>query len=213
MAAAKPFLSYFSFIHIQVLCHSKSQETQVPLTHITTCMCAITYIAVQNAHKYQTTALQLVLAQCGPSGATKSSFSDVKQALYEGRSCSPSCLLSDANHMSMLLNGKRSLPPRPSGSLSINNKRRQTLSAGRRRYTQPDEWPPESHFTNKKGALLCWFSSLDGASTNSAAPALSRSIWSQCSIRRGRAGRQFVLVDTRCKAATSGNDVTLQKAI
>lgn len=106
--------------------------------------------------KYQTTALELLVsAKCGPSGMTKSSFSDVKQALCVRHSCSPSCLLCETDHMTMLLNGKWSLPPRPSGSVSINNKRRQTLSAGRRRYTQPDEWPTESHFTNKKGALLC----------------------------------------------------------
>lgn len=84
----------------------------------------------------------------------KSSFGDVNGALCGWHCCWPSCSLSETNRMTVLLNGTRSLSPRPSGSLSINDKRWQTLSAGHRRCTQPDEWPPELHFTKNKAALL-----------------------------------------------------------
>lgn len=60
----------------------------------------------------------------------------------------------DRDHMSMLLNGQRSLPPRPSGSLSIDNKRRQTLSAGCRRYAQPDDAARVAFHKKRSTAVL-----------------------------------------------------------
>lgn len=93
------------------------------------------------------------LLKCGWSGATKRSFFDVKEPLC-GHYFSYAVLFS-----------KRDRPRDrvikwPSVAFSINVKRRQTLSAGRRRCTKSDEWRPK---LNKERRTYVLFPSVETA--------------------------------------------------